>query len=229
MASVKKQDVKIASARSELQLLNQGGHFDARSSPQRFKHSCQVLRISRDATTDTAVFHVTAASIINTNARCTRNGHRSRHSTYRNSTWTLVFATTTTAGTADTSVDSICGRNAHWWFAADSRRDHATTESGSNGCSHRAHRTHNSARTTYTCGARQETNSPTLATTVITRSVSFCDTVLGKTSQNEDESGALLDERRNRYIPCERQTHHAAKYEKDTAFHVVAAPTINTN
>ena len=59
-------------------------------------------------------------------------------------------------------------------------------------------------------------------------SVSLRDTVLGKTSQNEDESGALLDERRNRYIPCERQTHHAAKKVLDTAFHVAAAPNTNT-
>ena len=31
--------------------------------------------------------------------------------------------------------------------------------------------------------------------------------VLEETSQNENESGALLDEHRNRYTQCERQTH----------------------
>ena len=50
---------------------------------------------------------------------------------------------------------------------------------------------------------------------------------MGKTSQNENESGALRDEHRNRYIPCERQT--VAKYVWNSAFHVTAASTINTN
>ena len=59
--------------------------------------------------------------------------------------------------------------------------------------------------------------------TVVTRSVSFrtpnCDTVLDKTSQNENGSGPLLDEQRNRYIQCERWT----RVREDAA----AASTIN--
>ena len=70
-----------------------------------------------------SVFLVTAGSIINANARCSRMGHRGRHSTYKNSTWTLVFATSTTVGTAGTSVESNSGCNVHWWFAAEPKRD----------------------------------------------------------------------------------------------------------
>ena len=123
------------SACSELQLLKQRGHLDARSSLQRFTPSCQVVRMSRDATTDTATRNPPCREI-RIGFSLPRHGsfnhqHRSHHSTCRNSTWTLIFATTTTAGTADPSVDSICSRNVHWWFAAEPRRDHTTTESGS--------------------------------------------------------------------------------------------------
>ena len=46
---------------------------------------------------------------------------------------------------------------------------------------------------------------------------------------NENESGALLDEQRNSYIKCERQTHHAVKYVWNSAFHVTVASTTNTS
>ena len=52
--------------------------------------------------------------------------------------------------------------------------------------------------------------------------------VLDKTSQDVNESGALLDEHRNRYSQCERQTHHAAKCVRNSAFHFTLAITINT-
>ena len=73
--------------------------------------------MSRDATRDTAAKHPPCGEI------------RIDFSLPRqsSSTWTLVFATTTTACAADTSVVSICGRNVHWWFAANPRRAHTTT------------------------------------------------------------------------------------------------------
>ena len=49
--------------------------------------------------------------------------------------------------------------------------------------------------------------------------------VLDKTSQNVNESGALLDEQRNRYLQCEIQTRIHVRV---SAIHATTASIINT-
>ena len=75
-------------------------------------------------------------------ARCSRKGHRSHRSTYRPQ---LALQTPLPTPSA---VATFTGGSPKIKACP-----HTTTENGSPGCGHEAHRTHRSIRTTYTCRA----------------------------------------------------------------------------